>query len=51
MKKYVYYNLITEEKSLSYYDYRNAVSEYSKAESATLYGITFEGEQVVIYAK
>jgi len=52
MKKYIYYILATDDTDeIIFHVYNNAVSEYSKHESATLYGKTFMGDMSVIFSK
>ena len=51
MRKYLYYNVSTEEEVISTEDYQLAVRVYAKADSATLYGFTENGDCVIILSK
>ena len=53
MKKYSYYEFASESESThTYEDYREAFSDYMKCdESATLYGVSEDGEISVIRSK
>ncbi len=51
MKKYERYSVATEFEERIFYSYREALSKYCLAESATLYGITHSGDISVIFAK
>lgn len=52
MKKYLYFNVSTEEEEvLSTESYQLAVRTYAKADRATLYGFTENGDCVVILSK
>ena len=51
MRKYLYYNVSTEEGEISTEDYQLAVRVYVKADSATLYGFRENGDCVIILSK
>ena len=50
-RKYVYYSVATEYGESDFFSYREALSNYRRAESATLYGTDEYGELSVILSK
>lgn len=51
MKKYLYFNVNTEDDVITTEEYQFAVRVYTKANSATLYGFTENGDCVIILSK
>lgn len=51
MRKYLYYNVSTGKEVITTEDYQFAVRAYVKADSATLYGFTENGDCVIILSK
>ena len=50
-RKYDSYSVATEYRESDFYCYREALSNYRRAESATLYGIDEYGDVSVILSK
>lgn len=52
MRKYHYYQLVTETNTKDFSNYREAFANFQRTpESATIYGVTYEGEFNTILAK
>ena len=51
MRKYEIYQVANEFSTEDFYNYQEALKEYGRQESATLYGIDEQGDVNVIFAK